>query len=147
MSIIMIGIYCYRHALIHAVFVCSSYYYRWLNHYQCNMLKQLLFLSRPISNIMANILYALKNILIHHSNMESPFTNFFSFLLRILAPKTLDSWKIILANNDFSCPVALGEGSLLRRPRWHIPTPRPPDIGELSKLLAYWRLKFAHALC
>ena len=79
MSIIMIGIYCYRHALIHAVFVCSSYYYRWLNHYQCNMLKQLLFLSRPISNIMANILYALKNILIHHSNMESPFTNFFSF--------------------------------------------------------------------
>ena len=74
----MIGIYCYRHALIHAVFVCSSYYYRWLNHYQCNMLKQLLFLSRPISNIMANILYALKNILIHHSNMESPFTNFFS---------------------------------------------------------------------
>ena len=67
MSIIMIGIYCYRHALIHAVFVCSSYYYRWLNHYQYNMLKQLLFLSRPISNIMANILYALKNILIHHS--------------------------------------------------------------------------------
>ena len=79
-------------------------------------------------------------------SLMSGFANYFPFLLRILAPKirtdlskkeTFHCTGQLYANNDFSCPVALGEGSLLRRPRWHIPTPRPPDIGELSKLLAY----------